>query len=201
MNYKQLCEGQPRFSVETGTAENTVSLSWEKVPHADGYRVFSSPHGKNHFIGQVSTNKTKVVLRNCQNGVVTDYKVKAFRIADGPDNFFAESQIVSLCPMKTPYNLVVSKAGEDSVILCWMDDSDSDGYKVYIDKGCNDKYTFLQYSGTTDCRIDVSGISGRVRFRVRNFKIINHTEKISNSSEYAEIELAAKSNSVYSSSA
>lgn len=191
MNYKQLCEGQPKFPVETGTAENTVSLTWENVPYADGYRVFASPHGKNRFIGQLNTDKTRAVFRNCKNGVVTDYKVKAFRIADGPDNFFAESQIVSLCPMKTPRNLIASKGGENSIILCWMDDSDSDGYKVYIDRDCNDKYTFLQYSGTTDCRIDVSGLSGKVRFRVRSFKIINHTEKISNNSEYIELQITS----------
>ncbi len=191
MNYKQLCEGQPKFPVETGTAENTVSLTWDNVPYADGYRVFASPHGKNRFVGQLNTNKTRAVFRNCQNGVVIDYKIKAFRIADGPDNYFAESQIVSLCPMKTPRNLVASKGGENTVILCWMDDSDSDGYKVYIDRECNDKYTFLQYSGTTDCKIDVSGISGKVRFKVRSFKIINHIEKISNGSEHVELQLSS----------
>lgn len=191
MNYKQLCEGQPKFPVETGTAENTVSLTWDKVPYADGYRVFSSPHGKNRFIGQLNTNVTRAVFRNCQNGVVVDYKIKAFRIADGPDNYFAESQIVSLCPMKTPRNLVAGKGGKDFVILYWIDDSDCDGYKIYIDKDCNDKYTFLQYSGSTDCRIDTTGLSGKVRFRVRSFKIINHSEKISNASEYVEVQLKA----------
>ncbi|MBQ2798814.1 MAG: CapA family protein [Ruminiclostridium sp.] len=189
MNFKQLCEGQPRFPIETGTAENTVSLTWDKVPYADGYRVFSSPHGKNRFVGQLNTNVTRAVFKNCKNGVVVDYKIKAFRIADGPDNYFAESQIVSLCPMKTPHNLVAGKGGDNAIILYWMDDSDSDGYKVYIDKDCNDKYTFLQYSGATDCKVDTTGLSGKVRFRVRSFKIINHTEKISNASEYVELEL------------
>ncbi|MBQ8791545.1 MAG: CapA family protein [Ruminiclostridium sp.] len=196
MNFKQLCESQPKFPIETGTAENTVSLTWEKVPYADGYRVFSSAHGKNHFIGQINTNRTRAVFTNCRNGIVVDYKIKAFRIADGPDNYFAESQIVSLCPMKTPRNLVVSKGGESSVILCWVDDSDADGYKIYIDKDCNDKYTFLQYSGARDCRVDVTGITGKVRFKVRSFKIINHTEKISNAGEYAEIQLDAATSDV-----
>lgn len=198
MNYKQLCEGQPRFPIETGTAENTVSLTWDNVPHADGYRVFSSEHGKNRFIGQLNTDKTKAVFRNCKNGVVVDYKVKAFRIADGPDNYFAESQIVSLCPMKTPRNLTASMGGGNSVILCWIDDSDADGYKIYIDKDCSDKYEFLQYSGATDCKVDTSGITGKVRFKVRSFKIINHTEKISNAGDYVEIQLRATDNEIKS---
>ncbi|MBR4305570.1 MAG: CapA family protein, partial [Ruminiclostridium sp.] len=49
----------------------------------------------------------------------------------------------------------------------------------------------LQYSGATDCSVDVTGITGKVRFKVRSFKIINHAEKISNASEYVEVQLSA----------
>ncbi len=189
MNFKTLKESSKPFELVTGTAENTVSLTWKAVAHADGYRVFSSEHGKNYFVGILNTNNTTAKIKNCENGVPIDFKVKAFRIADGPDNFFSESKVVSVCPMVTPQKLV---ANEDNgvITLCWMDKSGCDGYKIYVDATGDEKYTFLRYSPSCICRLENLNMSGVLRFRIRSFKMINHIEKISNFSNIAEIEVA-----------
>lgn len=192
MNFKQLREKNGKFKVETGTAENTVSLEWDKVAFADGYRVFSSPHGKNYFTGFRNTTDTKVVVKNCKNGVAVDYKVKAYRIADGPDNFFGESVVVSVCPMQTPKKLTASVDKNGNAVLCWHGTSDCDGYKIYSDMSGNGKYTFLCYSAKQTCVIRNISRKGKISFKVRAFRIVNHAEKISNSSNAADIILPEK---------
>ncbi len=196
MNFKTLKEISKQFAIETGTAENIVSLSWKPVPHADGYRVFSSEHNKNYFVGVLNTNANSAKIKNCKNGEIIDFKVKAFRIADGPDNFFVESKIVSVCPMQTPKKLTAALDQNSAVTLCWMDKSNCDGYKIYADTTGEDKYQFIQYTGKSMCRLDNLNLSGNVRFRVRSFKIINHIEKISNFSNIAEIEVPKINNTV-----
>ena len=88
MNFMQLRERQPKFPVTVKTGEGVVELIWNKIEYADGYRVFASPVGKNHFVGVINVKGTTAVMKKRANGVPMQYKVKAFRIADGPDNFF-----------------------------------------------------------------------------------------------------------------
>ena len=185
MNFKQLCESTPEFTVETRITENKITLEWKKVPHADGYRVFSSPHGKNRFVGYDNTTDTKMTISGLKNGVALDYKVKAFRIADGPDNFFAQSAAVVACPMQTPKNLRATVNG-GGIILSWSGSATFDGYKIYCCSS-GDKFSFLCYCGKLSCKLSNFNRYGNIKFRVRGFKIIDGIEKISNYSETAEI--------------
>ena len=54
MNFKQLREQQDTFPVEVKTGEGVVELNWNDVKYADGYRIFTSPVAKNHFIGEIN---------------------------------------------------------------------------------------------------------------------------------------------------
>lgn len=191
MNFKQLCEKTGKFKVEVKTAENVVVLEWANVPHADGYRIFSSEHGRNYFVGVVNTTAPKVALKNLKNGKAMDYKVKAFRTADGPDNFFGESIIVTACPMQTPKKVKASLDKDGCPALSWIAASDCDGYKIYIDTKGDGHYTFLRYSGTPACVITDLKRKGKISFKVRAFRILNGSEKLSNFSEPADIELEA----------
>ena len=54
MNFMQLRERQSKFPVTVKTGEGVVELIWNKIEYADGYRVFASPVGKNHFVGVIN---------------------------------------------------------------------------------------------------------------------------------------------------
>lgn len=64
MNFMQLRERQPKFPVTVKTGEGVVELIWNKIEYADGYRVFASPVGKNHFVGVINVKGTTAVMKN-----------------------------------------------------------------------------------------------------------------------------------------
>ena len=68
MNFKQLREQQPQFPVTVKTGEGVVELIWDKIKYADGYRVFSSPLGKNHFTGVMNVKDPRAVIKKRTNG-------------------------------------------------------------------------------------------------------------------------------------
>lgn len=182
MNFKQLRERQPKFPVTVKTGEGIVELIWNKIEYADGYRVFASPVGKNHFIGVVNVKDPRAVMKKRENGVPMQYKVKAFRIADGPDNFFGESDIVTACPLETPRRLTAIVGNDGVCTLSWRYNSQCDGFKIYADSNESGKYTFVCYSGKNTCRLDSFTKSGKISFAVRSFIMTGHAEKLSVSS-------------------
>lgn len=186
MNFKQLREQQPQFPVTVKTGEGVVELIWDKIKYADGYRVFSSPLGKNHFTGVMNVKDPRAVIKKRTNGLPLRYKVKAFRIADGPDNYFGESEIVAACPLETPRRLTAVVGNDGICTLSWRYNSQCDGYKIYADANDSGKYTFVCYSGSTSCRLENFTKSGKVSFSVRSFVMIEHEEKLSVSCTPAE---------------
>ena len=179
MNFKQLREQQDTFPVEVRTGEGVVELNWSDVKYADGYRIFASPVGKNHFIGEINVKETKAVLKKRKNGIALSYKVKAFRIADGPDNFFGESEVVIACPMETPKKLTASVGNDGVCRLSWRYNAACDGFKIYADTDGSGKFTFVRYCKETACNLDGFTKSGSVSFTVRSFVMVEHEEKLS----------------------
>lgn len=104
------------------------------------------------------------------------YKVKAFRIADGPDNFFGESEIVIACPLETPRRLTAIVGSDGICTLSWRYNSQCDGFKIYADSNESGKYSFVCYSGKNSCRLDSFTKSGKVSFVVRSFIMTGHME-------------------------
>ena len=189
MNFKQLCDMKITFPLEVKTGDGIIELSWKPVKYADGYRVFVSPLGENNFVGQVNTESTTVKLRNFKNGMPVELKVKPFRIADGPDNFFAQSEIAATCPLATPQNLRASTDNKGSVFLKWEYNSQCDGFKIYADYSGKGEYIPAAYSSDTLCKIDVTDKKGTAAFAVRAFTMVRHSEKISLMSTPAELEI------------
>lgn len=179
MNFKQLREQQPQFPVTVKTGEGVVELIWDNIKYADGYRVFSSPLGKNHFTGVMNVKDSRAVIKKRTNGLPLKYKVKAYRIADGPDNFFGESEIVAACPLETPRKLTAIIGADGVCTLSWRYNSQCDGYKIYADANESGKYTFVCYSKNTSCKLENYTKSGKVSFTVRSFVMVEHEEKLS----------------------
>lgn len=185
MNFKELCAKSPAFKATVKTAPNTVVLQWDAVEHADGYRVFTSPHGKNVFRGQITATDTSVKFTGCKNGVPVDYKIKAFRIADGPDNFFCESLIAVACPMITPSGLQVKYAKDGSAAIYFENGGDCDGYKVYTCKSGSDRFTFEKYCFAPPC--EFISVDDKFSVKLRAFRMIDGEEKLSNFSDPVEL--------------
>ncbi len=186
MNFKELCESGNAFKITVKTAPGITELVWDKVTPADGYRVFSSPHGQNDFRGQATVNDATVRFSGCKNGVPVDYKVKAFRTADGPDNFFAESQIVTACPMVTPAELRAKRDNSGGLTVSWDSCEGCDGYKVYLCRS-GDEYKFTGYCDGPSYEFLGKDRSGGFSVKVRAIKIIDGEEKLSNFSEACEM--------------
>ncbi|MCH5323809.1 MAG: CapA family protein [Eubacterium sp.] len=191
MNFKELKEKSKAFKVTVKIAPGVTELVWDAVEHADGYRIFSSPHGKNVFRGQTSVTDTSVRFSGCKNGVPVDYKVKAFRTADGPDNFFAESYQVTACPMATPSEIQV-KYGADSTPSLYWDNSDGcDGYKIYTSQGDGD-FEFAAYCPSAPYTFIGGALSKPINVKVRAFRVIDGAEKLSNFSDAVQITPSAE---------
>ncbi len=191
MNFKELSENSQAFKVTVKTAPGITELVWDAVEHADGYRIFSSAHGKNSFRGLATVNDTTARFSGCKNGLPIDYKVKAFRIADGPDNFFAESEQVTACPMITPSEISVKTDSSGRVCVYWDGSEGCDGYKIYVSKN-GGEYEFSGYCASAPYVLAPGMPVTDIGIKLRAFRVIDGMEKLSNFSEEAKIPAAEK---------
>jgi parallel beta-helix repeat protein len=114
----------------SGVTTTSVSLSWNAVSGASGYKVYRAPAADGTF-AQVGTSETNAYT---DAGLSVDtayyYKVSAVNAA-GESAQSAAVEGKTIGPPSAPAGLAVSGATTTSVSLSWNAVSGASGYKVY----------------------------------------------------------------------
>ena len=152
--------------------DNIVTLQWEAVPDATGYKVLIYHESKDKFKTVLTTTATFGIVPGLERGKTFRFKVRAFRKSEDGTHWGAPSD--ECYAVTAPYALKKLRVGDLSqttVTLLWNKAKGATHYEIYLyDK---EKKEFRLYGLSGHLQMTVKGLSPNrtYRFKVRPFRL------------------------------
>ena len=159
---------------QTAATTDSITLSWNPVANADGYKVYRY-NTSGTLVQSYNVTDEQTTNKNLEEGTTYQYKVRAFYLsADGIYTYGAYSDVYSA--YTTPgqvENLTVEKQSENSITLSWKNLSGAVGYRVSIYNEDTKKYEVA--ATTTQNSYTVTGLSSGKNyiFKVQGYVNLN----------------------------
>lgn len=170
------------------SSRGTVTLSWDKVEGAYGYKVFIKYEGDEKFRYTYTLKNNEVTVEDIENEGGLVFKVRAFCYDAGKVIYGKYSKTVNA--VTKPENVTeiyTRNITDDSITLYWNKAKGATGYRVYIYSKKDEK--FKLYKRTSRTTMTVSGLKKDTRyiFKVMSYKRINNSTALGDySAEYKE---------------
>ena len=146
-----------------GTA-NTVTIRWDAVSGATGYRVYRFDTSSHTFQPYTDTKQASVTIKDLQPGESVLVKIKAFQEKDGKTYWSDASAALSASTTPdAPSGLKQKSSASDSVTLSWKAVSGASGYQLYQYDSAAQKYNKLTSSAQPGCT--VSGLKPNTTYQ------------------------------------
>ncbi len=129
---KTKTNAMPDAKAPTGTStEKTITLKWDKVAGATGYRVYQYKSKKWVKIASVTTNKYTV--KSLKSATSYKFKIKPYAKTDSGTVWGDSSKSVTIKTVDpTQTKITTAKAYTQSVTLKWSKVSSATGYRVSV---------------------------------------------------------------------
>lgn len=148
----------------------TVSLKWNKVSGATGYRIYRYSSSKEKYVYIGKTKKLKYTDESLSAGKTYKYKVRAYKAKKGKDDYGAYSSVVKAKtnPAKVK-KLKASSVKTSSVKLSWAKTTGAKRYEVYIYDSSKKKYISEGTTKKTAFTVKHLRPGTKYKFRVRAY--------------------------------
>lgn len=185
--YVQTVPGTPKGLKQTGAKETSLSLAWDAVDNADGYKVhFYDANGK--LLQLVNVKENKVTLKDLKPGKLYQYQVCTFYgSGDNSSTFGNLSEPYKVHTTSAQVtNLAVQSRGEDALILTWKKVSGVSGYRIAQYDAKTKKYVLAGTTETTANTYKVTKLKpgGNYKFKVQGYVLLNGT--VRNVGQYSD---------------
>lgn len=134
----------PVISSVTNTAGNSLTVSWNSVPEADGYVIYRSLIKTEAYepVGETGKDAGLWTDTTVEAGTKYYYKLCAVKTIKGEKHDGALSVAKSKWTVSgAPADVVVTQNGGETVSLSWAPSKAASSYRIYRAVGTNGKYT------------------------------------------------------------
>lgn len=150
---------------------SSISLSWSKVPDAEGYKIYRKTAGSSKYLplaetdaGTVSYSDTKLTT-----GVTYQYNIKAYKTVNGV-KYYSPDNIVSAKPALGKVSGAEAKAVTYSKVrLTWKTVTGAHGYEIY--KATSKSGTYSLAKRVSDKENDSAEIAGLATGKTCYYKV------------------------------
>lgn len=164
------------FTILPGVTENvtatqtadSVTLKWDKVKGATGYRVYVYNAKKEKYETLVTAKGNSYTAKNLKDGTSYKFAVKAYTSVDGKTYWAASSNKLTVST-KTKAPAVKFSASSQKVTLSWGKVKGATGYIIYI-RNSEGKYERIGSTKKTSYTVTDLGYGQKYYFRVRAYK-------------------------------
>ena len=152
--------------------KTTVTLQWDAVPDATGYKVALCPDGSDSFKNVVTTTATQATVFSLDRGKTYRFRVRAFQKGDGRTAWGAPSAdaYAVTAPGKLK-GLCVSDLSQTSVTLSWKATKGATYYEVFLFDSQAGEFKLYGLSGYLDMTVKNLSPNRTYRFQVRPFRL------------------------------
>lgn len=153
---------------QTGSTATSVTIQWDPVSGATGYRVYRYDANKQSFQPILNTKEPTCTLQDLATGESVRIKIKAFQEKDGKTNWSDASPVLTAATTPdVPTALKQKNAASDKVTLSWKASAGATGYQIYQYDNASGSYKKVATSARTTCIITALKPSTEYRFTVR----------------------------------
>lgn len=159
--------GKPELS-KGGETATSVTLKWNKVKGAKGYKVYKYDTKGKKYVAVKTTSALQYEAKGIEDGKKYSFKVRAYYKADGETKWGAYSDVLTISEIgKT--KLSKSKVTATSVTLKWSKVESAKGYKVYKYDSSKKKYIAVATTSKLSYTVTQLNPSTTYSFKVRAY--------------------------------
>lgn len=137
----------------TSYTSSKVTLGWNAIPGADGYRIYRKASGSDSFKTVTTVkggSKVSYTDKSVKTGTKYTYKVRAYTNVSGTKVWGEYSQEKSVTPKMEAPQVSVGKITQDSVTISWKKLGGAEGYKILRATSINGKYKKIKTISNTN---------------------------------------------------
>ncbi len=159
---------------------NSISLSWNKLSQATGYRVYQYSPSKKKYVKVASVKSNTFEKTGLKSGTTYKFKVRAYKkLSDGTVIWAEDSSVFTTATKCAAPQFTLIKSYKDSpkVKLQWNTVTGATGYQAYYSTSKNGEYkkiTLKEKDDNSVIKQFSSSASGkRIYFKVRAYKKVD----------------------------
>ena len=161
----------------TAQSDTMITLSWDKVTRASGYKVYAYNTSTKKYEEKASVSKNSAKITELTQAKTYKIKVRAYKTVNKKNYYGAYSKVITTFTKPTKViELKVSNASINSINLTWNKVSGATGYQVYKYNSSSKKY---EYQGETkENKFYISNLNSATgyNFKVRAYITYNNTK-------------------------
>lgn len=170
------------------SSRGTVTLSWDKVEGAYGYKVFIKYEGDEKYRYTYTLKNNEVTIKDIENEGGLVFRVRAFCYDAGKVVYGKYSSGVNA--VTKPGNVTeifTRNITDNSITLYWNKATGATGYRVYIYSKKDDKFKLYNRTSRTTMTISDLKKDTRYTFKIMSYKRINNSTALGDySADYKE---------------
>ncbi len=170
------------------SARGEVSLSWNEVAGAYGYRVFIKSDEDENYKYCTTVRSTQVTVKNIDNEGGLRFKVRAFSY-DGGKAVFGKfsTPVYALTKPADVKKIYTRNIDDSSITLYWDKAKGATGYRVYIYNKSSKKYELYKRTSRTTITVGELEKDTLYTFKIMSYKRLNNSTALGDySEEYKE---------------
>lgn len=167
--------GKPELSKGGGTVAS-VTIKWNKIPGAVGYRVFKYDNAKKKYVALKTTGALEYKATGIEDGNKYYFKVRAYYKADGKTYWGSYSDTLKVDNIgKT--KLSKAKVTSSAITLKWKSVEGAKGYRLYKYDSANKKYVAVKITSSLSYTVTGLNPSTNYTFKLRAYYKVNGETK------------------------
>lgn len=182
--------GQVKNLAVSANKTTSISLKWDKVSGATGYRLYIYNASQGKWVYEKSTSKNSATFSDLSSAKAYKFRVRAYK---GKENktFGAYSSTVSTATLpKQVENLAATGNTTSSVTLKWSAVTRATGYRVYVYDANSSTWKKVGATTTTKCKL--TGLTAGAKYKFKVLAYYNNGTKDFNGAFSSVLTTAAK---------
>lgn len=161
-------------------SDSSVSLSWNSVKDATGYKLYLYDSTVNTYTYRLAVSSASAEIKGLEAGKDYSFAVKAYT-----KNYYSSAESTAYSSVASGKTLpgkvsVITAADEliypDRMTLSWNKVEGADGYNLYIYSKSEKDYVLYESTEALSCEVTGLKAGNDYRFRIKTFSGENKTE-------------------------
>jgi len=162
---------------------STITLKWNKVTGADGYRVYQYNTKTKKWDSIKTTTATSYKVQKLKAGTTYKFKIKAYKKDDGTIWGNATAAFTTATKPAVTSKITATQT-KTTITLKWSKVTGADGYRVYQYNTKTKKWDSIKTLTGTSYKVEKLKAGTSYKFKIKAYKKVNGTIWGSNSATF-----------------
>ncbi len=165
-NAANVSVGQVKNLKATSRDTSSITLKWNKVSKATGYKIYFLNTSTGKFEYKTYTKTNSIKIKKLKSSKQYKIRVRAYKTVKGKKYYGKYSSVLKNATTPEKVNKVKVKQQTDNTIkISWSSVSRASGYKVYVYNSSKKSYQY--YGKTTSTSMTIKKLSAATTYKIK----------------------------------